>query len=181
MTLRELQFRAIFHRLSKVIWDCVGFTFWLPVIGCENWRHPLNQSDAKRKAITTWSPAFFPRFRQFSCSYFDFSLALQGISLSSDWPLWLLWFWFCDTQSKSTLIVSNTRYSEIQCKTHGITIYSVQDSLQRQFLLSRFPHRWNESSRGRIAYVYASPVASRGRRRREVATKTDQVWNDATI
>ena len=41
----------------------------------------------------------FPRFRQFSCFYSEFSLALNGISLSSDWQLWLIWSWLNDTQS----------------------------------------------------------------------------------
>ena len=45
----------------------------------------------------------FPRFRRFGCFYFEFSLALSVIFLSSDWPLWLLWFWFYDAQSKSAL------------------------------------------------------------------------------
>ena len=33
----------------------------------------------------------------------DFSLALTGISLSSNWLLWLHWFWFNDTQLKTAL------------------------------------------------------------------------------
>ena len=32
-------------------------------------------------------PRVFPRFRQFGCHYFEFSLAITGILLSSDWPL----------------------------------------------------------------------------------------------
>ena len=47
----------------------------------------------------------FPRLRQFTCIYFEFSLAPCDIYLCSDWPLWLLvlWFLFYDTQSKSAL------------------------------------------------------------------------------
>lgn len=52
------------------------------VIGPENSCHSLNQLDR------TWSPAFF---RALGSSvvffYFEFSLALNGISLSSDWQL----------------------------------------------------------------------------------------------
>ena len=35
-----------------------GFALLRPVIGPENSWHPLNQSNAKPKTITTWSPAF---------------------------------------------------------------------------------------------------------------------------
>ena len=35
-----------------------GFALLRPVIGPENSWHPLNQSNAKLKTITTWSPAF---------------------------------------------------------------------------------------------------------------------------
>ena len=43
------------------------------MIGPENLRHSLDQSGAKLKPSTTWSPAFSPRFRQFGCFYFEFS------------------------------------------------------------------------------------------------------------
>ena len=43
-------------------------------------RSTLNQSDVKLKAISTWSPVF-PRFRQFNCFYFEFSLALKVFSV----------------------------------------------------------------------------------------------------
>ena len=45
----------------------------------------------------------FPRLRPVTCVYFDFSLAPSDIFVCSNWPLWLLWFWFYDTQSKSAL------------------------------------------------------------------------------
>ena len=51
-------FRAIFNWVSKVIRDCIGFALLRSVIGLENSRHPLNQSDAKLKPIATWSLAF---------------------------------------------------------------------------------------------------------------------------
>ena len=40
----------------------------------------------------------FPPFRQFWVL-----IGCQSIFLSSDWPLWLLWVWFYDNQSKSAL------------------------------------------------------------------------------
>ena len=50
-------YRAIFNRVLKVIRDCIGFGSLYIVIGLENSRHPLSQSDAKLKPILTWSLA----------------------------------------------------------------------------------------------------------------------------
>ena len=44
--------------MSKVIPDCIGFALLRSVIGPENSRHSLNQSDAKQLTMTTWSPVF---------------------------------------------------------------------------------------------------------------------------
>ena len=48
----------IFSRVSKVIQARLGFTQLRFVIGKENSRHPLNQSDAKLKTIATLLLAF---------------------------------------------------------------------------------------------------------------------------
>ena len=39
--------REIFSRVSKEIWDCIGFASQHSVIGLENSHHPLNQSETK--------------------------------------------------------------------------------------------------------------------------------------
>ena len=77
-------FRAIFNWVSKVIRDCIGFALlrFNTVIGLENSRHPLNQSDAKVKPIATWSLAFSRAWGRFPlkfsfvligrCDYFGF-------------------------------------------------------------------------------------------------------------
>lgn len=65
----------------------------------------IQESSATHSPIIIWSPAFshalgslvtrvFPRFRLFDRFYFDFSLVHGGVSLSSAWPSWLLWFRF---------------------------------------------------------------------------------------
>ena len=57
--------------MSNVIRDCIGFALLRSVIGLENSRHPLNQSDAKVKPIATWSLAFsraWDRLRVFTLS-----------------------------------------------------------------------------------------------------------------
>ena len=43
---------------DTVIRDCSGFALRCFVIGPENLRHSLNQSDAKLRSISSWSPAF---------------------------------------------------------------------------------------------------------------------------
>ena len=56
----QIEFRtgAIFNGVSKVIRDFIGFGSLCIVIGLENSRHPLSQSDAKLKPIAIWSLAF---------------------------------------------------------------------------------------------------------------------------
>ena len=66
-----LCYRAIFNWVSKVIRDYIGFALLRSVIGLENSRHPLNQSDAKLKPIATWSLVFsraWDRLRVFTLS-----------------------------------------------------------------------------------------------------------------
>ena len=46
--------RAIFNLVLKVIRDCIGFALMCSVIGLENSRHLLSQSDTKLKPIATW-------------------------------------------------------------------------------------------------------------------------------
>ena len=60
---------------------------YFAVIGPENSRHSLNQSDAKLKPTTTWSPAFSRALGRVVVFYSEFSLALKSILLSSDWLL----------------------------------------------------------------------------------------------
>ena len=76
-TVRQFNFtdRIIFKWVSKVILDCIGFALLRSVIGLENSRHPLNQSDAKLKPIATWSLAFsraWDRLRVFTLSSYWF-------------------------------------------------------------------------------------------------------------
>ena len=82
--MRKKLNRAIFKWESMVIRDCFAFSslrlWWVQ----KNSRHFLNQSGAKLK---TWSPAF--------------SRALDSLVISSNWTLWLTWFHFYETQSKS--------------------------------------------------------------------------------
>ena len=61
-----------------------GFALLHFVIGPENSHHSLHQSDSKLKPIATWSHPFYPRFRQFACFCFEFSLALRDIFTCHD-------------------------------------------------------------------------------------------------
>ena len=71
-----LPIRAIFNWVSKVIRDCIGFALLRSVIGQENSRHPLSQSDAKVKPIATWLLAFSRA-----------SGPLHVLTLLSDWSV----------------------------------------------------------------------------------------------
>ena len=83
--------RAVFNCVPKVIRDCIQLVFlyfalWL--VQKTRASLSLNQSYAKLKPITSWLPAFFPRFRQSGWFYFEFSLVINGIFRASDWLLW---------------------------------------------------------------------------------------------
>ena len=69
------------------------FALWL----VQKTRATLHQSDAKVNQITR----VFPHFTQFSRFSFEFSLAVKGIFLSSDWPIWSPGFWFAKLQRKA--------------------------------------------------------------------------------
>ena len=95
--------RVIFNWVSKVIRDCIGFALLCSVSGLENSRHLLSHIRYKTKTNRDLVTRVFPRLRPVTCVYFDFSLAPSDIFVCSNWPLWFLWFWFYDTQSKSAL------------------------------------------------------------------------------
>ena len=76
----------MFHRfvnspliVSKVLRDCTDFASPRSVIGPENSRHSLNQSDAKLKPNTTCSPAF-PRAIGYLVDFLSFHWPLQVFS-----------------------------------------------------------------------------------------------------
>ena len=63
-------------------------------------------------------PRVFLRFRKFNWFYFELSLALKVIFVSSSWPLRLVWGLFYDTQSKcsiQTITVSHLREPQGSC------------------------------------------------------------------
>ena len=88
--------------VSKVIRDCIGFALTCSVIGLENSHHLLNQSDANLNQ-SRLGHSRFPALEA-TYKYLLWVLLLAcDVNLCWDWLLWLLWFWFYDTQSKSTL------------------------------------------------------------------------------
>ena len=74
--------RAIFQSTvaNNLELSQLSFALLRVVIGLENWRHLFNQSDAKLKPITTWSPAFLVLWLAWLVC-FEFSLVLKGIFL----------------------------------------------------------------------------------------------------
>ena len=66
----------------KVIWDWICFTLLLPMIGTENSRHFLNQSDSKLKSIRD----FITRLYRDLKSLLDFLMSSHWLFFSSfDW------------------------------------------------------------------------------------------------
>ena len=62
---------------------------------------------SKMKTNGNFVTRMFPRFKQFACFYVKFLLAPSEALLSSDWLLWLLWFWFNVSQSKCAIYGSD--------------------------------------------------------------------------
>ena len=101
---------------NPIIWDYFVFVLFHSVSYRENLPHTLNQSDAKLKPWLAFS--CFPQ--GFKHCYFEFSLALKGVFLCSNWLLSVITLVFgnCDIQSKRavheqckallTIIVTNT-------------------------------------------------------------------------
>lgn len=87
---------AICIWVSKLIRDWFVFGLLHSVIG-RLWLKTRAAFSTNRGFVTS----VFPRFRQFRCFYFKFSLALKGIWYR---PSWLLWVWFYDIKSKSALV-----------------------------------------------------------------------------
>ena len=56
--INNLQLRAIFNLMSKVMRDYIVFALLCSVTGPENLRQSLNQSDVRLRPIMTISPAF---------------------------------------------------------------------------------------------------------------------------
>ena len=72
----EIQEDEFTDRVSFAEFSCfsfvMGFASPRTMIGLENSRHPLNQSNAKLAPIASWSQVF-PRFRLVTGSYIEFS------------------------------------------------------------------------------------------------------------
>ena len=98
--------------VSKIIRDNLGLhgSFFTSLSDCSRKFAPLSKPiRCKTQTNHDLVNRVFPRFRQFNCLYFEFSLALKGISLSFDWPLQLLWIWFHDTQSEGASCLQTIR------------------------------------------------------------------------
>ena len=72
-------------------------------IGLKNSRRFFIQSEVKLKLIVTRSVTFSRAFPSATCNNLEFWLAHCIVYILCDWPEWLLWFWYHDTQLKSAL------------------------------------------------------------------------------
>ena len=93
--------------------ELLSYGFLRFVIGRENLRHPPNQSGAEQRHL--WlAHQRFPALLVacLYCFYFELSLAKDNVNLSSDWSLWLLWFWFIDCSIENS---SNRQTHELNC------------------------------------------------------------------
>ena len=91
--------------LPKVIRDCIGFASLRSVIGLENSRYSLNQSDSNYNQYKLGTRVS-PRFKHFGCFNSESSWLLKAF-------LGLFRFGFNDSQSKSALR-EITQWQDIQ-------------------------------------------------------------------
>ena len=102
--------------------DCIIFAQHRSVIGPENTRHPLNQSDAKRELITTWSLAFSRALDNVVGFEFHWCLKIFPFPLIGRWDyvgfkttnrkaLYLFKFWIWEVLFSLFLSLSNTNLS----------------------------------------------------------------------
>ena len=142
------QFLIEHRKQSKIALILLYFDLWL----VQRTRSTLNQSDVKLKAISTWSPVF-PRFRQFNCFYFEFSLALKVFSvLLIDCLYFGFGFTILDQESALEVVLSVTKsliyFLELQvnCPISGPDSIIQTDAL-------RLPNQWWSEGETQTAYT----------------------------
>ena len=83
----KIQFNANFQLSVESNPEFIRFCLISLSDWSENLHDFVNQSESKPEAVATWPPSRFPRFNQFPCLYFEFSLAPFDISFCSNWLL----------------------------------------------------------------------------------------------
>ena len=106
----QIENKLVIERFSFECLKVIGFAFatlhdWLkkfaPIF------HPIG---SKTKTNRDSLACVFPRFASANCSYFEYFWLVHCIvHVLCEWLEQLLWFWFYDTQLKTTLNVENTR------------------------------------------------------------------------
>ena len=112
----------------------------------------------KNKTYHDLVACVFPRFKQFGCFEFDFSLGVIGIFPSSDWLLWLLWFWFVWDSIKNCSKIPKF----INCRSTSLCIALLTWNLSRIWLLlviqlpSHCYKKYTDSASTRKVWTYQS-------------------------
>ena len=105
-TCKVIKLHGLLERFSIECPQLLWFCFTTLCDWSRNLAPPSQPIRCKTKTNHDLVTRVFPRLRPVTSIYFEVSLAPSEIVLCSDWPLWLHWFWFYDTQSKSALIIS---------------------------------------------------------------------------
>ena len=95
------------------------------MIGSENLRHPLQPIRCKTKINHELVTRVFPRSRQFFF-YFEFSLALNEIFFSRDWPL-VLFVWH-SIENRLNKYINKSLTSTCKCLHYRELLYWLGDS-----------------------------------------------------
>ena len=114
---------SVEYRITLVV---LFFALWL----VQKTRATLSTNQFKTKTNHDLVARVFPRFRQFVCLYFEFSLALRVIFISCDWSLRLLWFLFYDTRSKRSNIVIYFYFSDIYIEIKMCLVFNPSSCME---------------------------------------------------
>ena len=111
---------------SRITLVVLFFALWL----VQKTLATLSTNQFKTKTNHDLVARVFPRFRQFVCLYFEFSLALRVIFISCDWSLRLLWFLFYDTRSKRSNIVIYFYFSDIYIEIKMCQVFNPSSCME---------------------------------------------------
>ena len=109
--------------MSKVYFTLLYFTLLCFTLLCDWSRQLAPFSQPIRFKTKTNHARFFPRFRQFCCLDFKFSLVLKGSFLYFDWHLWILGFGF-STRSQTVILFMNIHLRTIHLHNQSPTAAS---------------------------------------------------------
>ena len=125
-------------RLERFLFECrkvIGFALSAPYDWLKTLAPLFHPIGNKTETTCDVFACIFPRFASATCYYFEFWLVHCIVCVLCDWLEQLLWFWFYDTQLKTTLFAG----SKTSDRNNEATVTSVRQD--QAFFVSKI---WRE-------------------------------------